>query len=97
MEEIKDSLTRWASHGTLEQFKMEIDGALQREGYDSEMRGDQLVIFRPHQEGGFLGIGAKTIKDPLLIISREGGSAEILPDPFDEELARYIDESLGQH
>jgi hypothetical protein len=97
MQELSDSLTRWISHGSLEQFKAEIDGPLQRGGYDSEVRGDRLVIFRPRREGGFLGIGAKTIKDPLLVISREEGSAQLLDEPFDEELARYIADTLGQH
>jgi hypothetical protein len=97
MQEIADSLTRWASHGSLEQFKAEIDGVLKRQGYDSEIQGDRLVIFRPRKEGGFLGIGAKTTKDPLLVFGRTEGGAEVLLDPFDEELARYLEDSLRQH
>ena len=97
MEELRERITRWASHGTLEQLKMELDGYLKREGYDSEMQGDELVVFKPRKEGGFLGIGAKTIKTPLMKISRAGGAAKVLQEPFDEDLAQIISVSLRQH
>jgi len=97
MEEMVDRLATWASHGTLEQFRTEIDGYLKHEGYDSEIQGDELVIFRPRKEGGFLGIGAKTIKEPLLKISRAGGKVHILPEPIDEELVQYLNSCLRQH
>ena len=97
MEELRERIATWASHGTLAQFRMELDGYLKGEGYDSEVQGEELVIFKRRKEGGFLGIGAKTIKEPRLRISRAGGAARILPEPFDEELVRFIGSCLREH
>lgn len=97
MEEILDRIATWATHGSLPQFRAEIDGNLKSRGYDSEVRGEELVIFRPRKEGGFLGIGAKTVKEPLMRISRAGGTARVLPEPLDEELARYLNSCLVEH
>lgn len=97
MEEIVDKIAIWTSHGTLSQFQTEIDGYLTSRGYHSEVRGEEIVIYRPHKEGGFLGIGAKTIKEPLLIISKAGGTVSIPPEPRDEELIQYLTTILHQH
>lgn len=97
MEEILDRIAVWASHGTLSQFRTEVDGYLKGRGYDSEVQGEELLIYRPHKEGGFLGIGAKTIKEPLLIISKAGGTVSIPPEPRDEELIQYLSSVLHQH
>lgn len=97
MEEILDRIAVWASHGTLSQFRTEVDGYLKSRGYDSEVQGNELLIFRPHKEGGFLGIGAKTIKEPLLIISKAEGTVSIPSEPRDEELIQYLSSILRQH
>jgi hypothetical protein len=97
MEEILDRIAVWASHGTLSQFRTEIDGYLTSRGYHSEVQGEELVIYRPHKEGGFLGIGAKTIKEPLLVVSKAGGTVSILSEPRDEDLIQYLSSILRQH
>jgi hypothetical protein len=97
MEDVQDRIATWASHGTLSQFRTEIDGYLKSKGYDSEVQGEELVIYRPRKQGGFLGIGAKTVKTPLMKISRTGGAVRVLPEPFDQELAQYLDSILTQH
>jgi hypothetical protein len=97
MEEILDRIAIWASHGTLSQFRAEIDGYLTSRGYDSEVQGEELLIYRPHKEGGFLGIGAKTIREALLKISKAGGTVSIPQEPRDEELIQYLNTILHQH
>ncbi len=97
MEEIVDRIAVWASHGTLSQFQTEVDGYLKGRGYDSEVQGEELLIYRPQKEGGFLGIGAKTVKEPLLIISKSGGTVSIPSEPRDGELIQYLGSILHQH
>ena len=97
MEEIIERIATWASHGTLAQFQMEIDGYLKSEGYDSELQGDELLFYRPRKKGGFLSIGAKTIKEPMMKISRAEGEVRVLPEPVDEEFVRYLNSCLRQH
>jgi hypothetical protein len=97
MQEIIERIATYATHGTLAQFRAEIGGYLTTRGYDSEIQDDELLIYRPRKEGGFLGIGAKTIKEPLLRISKVAGSVSISQDPQDEELIQYLDTILHQH
>jgi hypothetical protein len=97
MEEILERIATYVSHGSLPQFRTEIGGYLTSRGYDSEIQAEELLIYRPHKEGGFLGIGAKTIKEPLLRISTAGGSVTIPEDPRDEELVQYLNSVLHQH
>jgi len=97
MEEILERIAIWASHGTLAQFRTEIDGYIKKEGYDSEVQGDELLFYRPRKAGGFLGIGAKTIKEPVMKISRTEGTVRVLPEPLDEEFAHYLNSCLRQH
>lgn len=97
MEEILDRIATWASHGTLAQFRTEVDGYLKAQGYESEVQGEELLIYRARKKGGFLGIGAKTIKEPLMRISRAGGTVHVLPEPLDEELVHYLNSILRQH
>jgi len=97
MEEILERIAIWASHGTLAQFRTEIDGYLKRGGYDSELQDDELLFYRPRKKGGLLGIGAKTIKEPMMRISRAEGKVRILPEPLDEEFAQYLNSCLRQH
>jgi len=97
MEEALEKIATWASHGTLTQFQTEIEGYLKKEGYDSEVQGDELLIYKPRKVGGFLGIGAKTVKEPVMRISKAEGKVQILPEPLDEEFAQYLASCLKQH
>jgi len=97
MEEILERIAIWASHGTLAQFRTEIDGYIKKEGYDSELQDDGVLFYRPRKAGGFLGIWAKTIKEPVMKISRTEGTVRVLPEPLDEEFAHYLNSCLRQH
>jgi len=97
MEEILERIATWASHGTLAQFRTEIDGYIKSAKYDSELQDDELLIYRQRKEGGFLGIGAKTIKDPVMKLSRTDTGVAVLPEPLDEEFAQYLITCLRQH
>jgi len=97
MEEILERIATWASHGTLAQFRTEIDGYIKSAKYDSELQDDELLIYRQRKEGGFLGIGAKTIKDPVMKLSRTDTGVAVLREPLDEEFAQYLITCLRQH
>jgi len=97
MEELLERIATWVSHGTLAQFQTEIDGFLRRSKYRSELRGDELLIYSQRKEGGFLGIGAKTVKDPVMKLARTEAGVEIAREPLDEEFARYLASELRQH
>ena len=97
MEEIVERIATWASHGTLAQFRIEIDGYLRSGKYDSDLQGDELLIYRRRKEGGFLGIGAKTVKDPVMKLSRTETGVVIHPESLDEEFAQYLATCLRQH
>ncbi|MEA3346367.1 MAG: hypothetical protein U9Q78_09055 [Chloroflexota bacterium] len=97
MEEILEKISRWASRGTLAQFQTEIEGYLRDEGCGSDLQGDELLIYREHKEGGFLGIGGKTIREPVMRISESDGKIRVLSEPLDEEFARYLSNCLRPH
>jgi len=97
MEEILERIATWASHGTLAQFGTEIDGYLKAGKYDSELQDDGLLIYRTRKEGGFLGVGAKTIKDPVMKLSKTEEGVVVLPEPLDKEFAQYLATCLRQH
>lgn len=54
--------------------------------------GDTITITRVHKEGGFLGIGTKTITEPLLLVKKVGGfiTAEQSDDDFLVQLTRKL-------
>jgi hypothetical protein len=97
MEEKLTKITSWVGRGTLRQFRNEVRGNLADSEYTVEVEGDALRFYRTHKEGGLLGIGAKTIKEPVLEITREGKNVEISSEPRDAEFIQYLAGILTQH
>lgn len=97
MEDALHKIQNWASHGTMRQFLAEISAKVAEEGYEVAVDGAALVCSRVHKEGGFLGIGAKKISEPVLRIEYEDGLANIAPEPVDAEFVTYLSGLLGAH
>lgn len=59
--------------------------------------GDGLLFYRITERGGFLGIGRKTIREPVMKIDKgNNGVVQIPTDPLDPEFVRYLAAYLGE-
>jgi len=97
MEEELHKLAVWASHGTLRQFYAEISGKANTLGYKTELEGNTLRVFTSHKEGGFLGIGAKEIKEPVFEVTKDGIDIQVNDDVADEGFVHAIVPLLTAH
>ena len=97
MEEELQKIKRWSSRGTLRQFYTEVSAKASTKGYKAELDGSTITFYRTRKEGGFLGIGARTIKEPVLKIIRHDDTVEIPEDSIDEAFVRELAGSLRQH
>ena len=70
MDEKTRKVLAWATHGTPKQFYTEVSAKTSSHGYLTELKGDTLTCYRIRKEGGFLGIGARKIKEPVLRVTR---------------------------
>ena len=97
MEEQLHRIQTWASHGTLRQFRTDIVGRLADQGYEAVIEGNALVCYRIPQKTGFLGIGKRTRKEPVLRIVQVGGETSLAEEPRDETFVALLAKSLEQH
>jgi len=97
MEDELQKIKNWSTRGTLRQFYTEASAKASAKGYKSELTGNTITFYRTHKEGGFLGIGARTIKEPVLKIIRHDDTVEIPEDSVDEEFVKELAGSLKQH
>jgi len=97
VEDELQKLKRWSSRGTLSQFYAEVSARASSAGVESELDGNTITFYRAHKEGGFLGIGGRTIKEPVLQIIRHDDSVEIPDDSIDEEFVLELAKSLRDH
>ena len=97
MEEALRKIRIWASHGTPRQFYSEVLPKVSGEGYEVEFEGNTLTCFKIRKEGGFLGIGARTIKDTVLQITFGGEEIEVSAETADEEFVNLLARKLAQH
>ena len=96
MEEKLQKIQAWASHGSLAQFHREVAGRISNDGYTVEVGDDKLSFYKPRKEGGFLGLFAKTIKEPMLEVIRTGGDI-VLSETANEEFVDLLAGVLGAH
>ena len=97
MEEELRNIRSWASHGTLRQFYTEVSAKVAGEGYKLRLEGDKFTVHKIRKEGGFLGIGARKVEDPMLVVIGEGATLEIPEESADEEFVRFLAGRLKQH
>jgi len=96
MEECLERITNWFVRGTLTQFQVAAEHRLSGDGYAVEKDGDALLFHRVHTKGGFLGVGKKIVKEPVMRIGKGDGGAYISPEPLDPEFVRYLADYLAQ-
>jgi hypothetical protein len=92
MEEYLERISDWFVKGTLRQFETAVTRRLETDGYGVESsNGDGLLFYRISEQGGFLGIGKKTIKELVMRIDKgNNGVVQIPSDPLDPEFVRYL-------
>ena len=96
MEEYLERISDWFVIGTLKQFETAVKQRLSTDGYSVESVGDGLLFYRITERGGFLGIGKKTIKEPVMGIEKSNGAVQIPSEPLDPEFARYLGAYLAE-
>lgn len=97
MEDELRKIRNWASHGTLKQFYAEIAAKLSKQGYITELEGNTLTCYRVRKEGGFLGIGRRTIKEPVLKAVQEGNEVRIPAESANPDFVHLLAGLLKQH
>lgn len=97
MEEELRRIRNWASHGTIRQFYTEVSARVAELGYEAEVEGNTLTCYKVHKEGGFLGIGARKIKEVAIKVTREGDEVLVPEESADEEFVRMLAAALTQH
>lgn len=97
MEEELRKIRNWASHGTPRQFMTEVTAKVSGLGLKTELEGDTLTVFDLHREGGFLGIGAKKVRDIKLQLVFGEGDVSIAKDTVDLEFLKELLPLLTAH
>jgi hypothetical protein len=97
MEDRLRKISSWAARGTLGQFRTEVEVNLEGTDYTVETQGNKLLFYRVQRQGGLFGIGAKTVKEPVLEITRSDLGIEIPDEPQDPEFVRFLAGELEQH
>ncbi|MBC7237654.1 MAG: hypothetical protein H5T69_17575 [Chloroflexi bacterium] len=92
-------ISRYANRGTFRQFFNEMVAKLAKEpDLSVELEGENVMVFyRVSKSGGFLGIGRKVSKTPVLKLTRQGADVLVAQEPLDEELAIRIASILKPH
>lgn len=97
MEDELRKVRNWASHGTLKQFYAEIAAKVSQQGYVVELEGNTITCYKIRKEGGFLGIGRRVIKEPVLKAIQEGNEVRIPEESANPEFVHVLAGLLKQH
>ena len=97
MEDELHKIRNWANHGSLRQFRTEVAAKVSPLGYLVELEGGTLTIYKTHKEGGFLGIGARTVREVALEVVREESEAHIPMASADADLVHILAGVLSIH
>ena len=97
MEDTLHKIQVWASHGTLRQFHSEVAAKIAPHGYEAALKGTALTCYRVGKAGGFLGIGARKTRRPVLKLTRGSDGVTIDEDSVDEEFITLLAGMLEQH
>ncbi|MBM3187910.1 MAG: hypothetical protein FJZ90_04215 [Chloroflexi bacterium] len=97
MEDTLRKLQIWASHGTIRQFYTEVSAKISPLGYEAEMTGDTVTCYRVRKEGGFLGIGARKVREPVFKVTRTDSEIVIDESSLDKEFVTLLAGMLAQH
>lgn len=91
-------ITSWAGMGTPRQFFLEVTSKVSGTDYEAELEDDVLTCYRVEKEGGILGIGGKTVREPVLeLIFPDVGDVEVAEEHRDQEFIEFLAGQLQQH
>lgn len=97
MEEELQKIKNWSTRGTIRQFYAEVSAKAEAAGARTELDGNTVTFYRVRKEGGFLGIGGRTVKEPVLKIIRQDDTVDIPEDSVDQEFLHQFAQSLRAH
>ena len=97
MEQDLLKLRRWMSHGTARQFYTEIAYKITDHGYEAEIQGDTVTCYRVKKQGGLLGIGARKVKTPVLVVTQYEHEVAIDEEHADAEFVALLTQLLRAH
>ena len=97
MEDKLHKIILWASHGTPRQFFADVQARLSSQGYICVLEDDTISFFRVRKEGGFLGFGAKQVKEPVGKIVFADGEVDVPTESLDPTFLDVLVERLQQH
>ena len=90
-------LCNWISHGTLQQFFTEVSPKLLAQGYETDLVGEKLTCYSVEKQGGFLGIGVRKVRKPVLEVMREGDEVTINEETLDSQFVEIVLGLLHTH
>lgn len=100
MDDDLRKIQSWAMHGTVRQVYADMAARLTTEGdYEAELEadGETIGFYRVTKQGGFLGIGGKMVREPVLTVIRQGEEVLIPEEPRDEEFVHLLAQKLEAH
>ena len=97
MDEPLGKIVRWANRGNLQQFYSELIARLAPHGYEALMENDTITCYRVEKNGGFLGIGARTERTPVLVLRKVEALVEPDDHPRDEAFLTVLAGLLQDH
>ncbi len=87
----------WANRGTMSQFYTMVSAKLSVDTKrDVERAGDTLTFFSVRKEGGFLGIGGRTVREPAMSLTQEEGRV-VIAEPLDTDFVVGLAGILAGH
>ncbi len=90
-------ITSWANRGNMKQFYTVVSARLSTDNeHDVEFDGDTVTFYNVRKEGGILGIGAETVREPALRLVQKGEMARISDDPMDPDCAMAVAQALSR-
>jgi hypothetical protein len=93
-----DRIVDWVKRGTLHQFYNEMNARLaEDETYCVDLEDDAVVFSRIRHAGGFLGIGVRTVKEPVLEIHKKDGVVAVRDEPQDTDFVLMLATHLEEH
>lgn len=97
MEEELRKIRLWASHGTIRQFRAEIEGRIAAEGYKVDLESDTIAVYRISRQGGFLGLGVRKTREPVLRVTFGAEGVTLDEASADAEFVKYLAAGFSQH
>jgi hypothetical protein len=98
VDEALDYIISLANRGTIKQFYIEVSARLSSDrAHDVALDGNTLIFYNVHEEGGILGIGARSVHEPALQLIQEGQMVIISDEPMDPDCAVAVAQMLARN